>query len=555
MLPLFDAIQIIFGTEAAPAGGVTSCNPEDGDAAAFETVVNESMDRQSDDIPLFSENSSENDLDNGQAEEIETDDIMQQTCDLPTVQVYVNQEFCSPGLLSAVSAAQVVVAEQSETQCGVSSDEVVQEENVITQLLHGDQRAALQNESDSLQLVDPPGTGTCSDNAGTEAEEPPGTQVPAASSRVVSRSTGEEIAGAGMPEFDVVLGINTGSRVQPVESVSEELPQTGGLQYSVARTVGFPDAGSLVAARGNVPPADFVVLQAPVPEDAAACHSQAPEQVTGQPETFSNGGVQITDAETQGAEENRVFQDAEISSVSEGIQENTVDTEAGSQFQDYSDDFRSQGRAFRSIQSTVGEEDVQQHESVEAQGSNGGMIGSSSETVQKAVGAADAGEMVRSDMVQHSTSVSRSVETVAAEQGKSVEQSVPGQLSHGIVDAVNMRRRSAVIHLNPPELGKVRIFIAVHGNNEIHASFLTDNAQTRQLIEQNLNDLRQQLEASGLGLGRCDVGTSHSQERNDMNSVWESFQAVSGARENQGRDVDGQVQEGRAVTGGVHIII
>ncbi len=115
------------------------------------------------------------------------------------------------------------------------------------------------------------------------------------------------------------------------------------------------------------------------------------------------------------------------------------------------------------------------------------------------------------------TAQNRSAETPAAIRGNNTPPAdthmkrdeeavrVAGQLEQGITEAVRMNRSRAVLHLNPPELGSVKIRISVYGGNEIKAVFVTDNPDTRQLIHAGLDTLRGHLADSGYALGSANV--------------------------------------------------
>jgi flagellar hook-length control protein FliK len=79
------------------------------------------------------------------------------------------------------------------------------------------------------------------------------------------------------------------------------------------------------------------------------------------------------------------------------------------------------------------------------------------------------------------------------------------QLEHGITNAVRMRRSSAVLHLDPPELGKVRIHLSVYGGHEVKALFVAEHPDTKHLIESSLGALKVQLADSGYNLGNTNV--------------------------------------------------
>jgi hypothetical protein len=112
--------------------------------------------------------------------------------------------------------------------------------------------------------------------------------------------------------------------------------------------------------------------------------------------------------------------------------------------------------------------------------------------------------------VSQSTFVSRNdgngMHVNSSSAGDQIERAhVARQLEQGITDAVRMNRNKAVLHLNPPELGSVKIRLSVYGGHEIKAVFITDNPDTRHLIESSLGTLKTQLVESGYALGSASV--------------------------------------------------
>ncbi len=133
------------------------------------------------------------------------------------------------------------------------------------------------------------------------------------------------------------------------------------------------------------------------------------------------------------------------------------------------------------------------------------------------------------------------------------------QVSRGVLDSITMKRRRAVLHLNPPELGKVRVELIVHKNTHVHASFIADHTEAKHILETNIVQLKEQLEAQGFQLGGCtvDVGTHWSSQDGNGN-FWNqggqntmAHESVSG---NKVTESPGHL-EGTQKVSGVHIIV
>ena len=66
------------------------------------------------------------------------------------------------------------------------------------------------------------------------------------------------------------------------------------------------------------------------------------------------------------------------------------------------------------------------------------------------------------------------------------------------------------LHLKPEALGKVEVAITLQ-NGQISMQLNADNPDARQLLRDSMNDLRSELQSSGLSAGSLDVGTGDSQ--------------------------------------------
>ena len=78
-----------------------------------------------------------------------------------------------------------------------------------------------------------------------------------------------------------------------------------------------------------------------------------------------------------------------------------------------------------------------------------------------------------------------------------------------IIDQARLLRRGAdtqmVIKLNPEHLGELTLKVSVSANGAVNASFHSDNAQVRAIIENTLVQLKQELNNQGLKVDNVDV--------------------------------------------------
>lgn len=118
---------------------------------------------------------------------------------------------------------------------------------------------------------------------------------------------------------------------------------------------------------------------------------------------------------------------------------------------------------------------------------------------------------------------------------------------HSVIDRVagemftNLRqnRQGALIQLEPPELGKVKIELLLQGD-QVKARIITEVADVKTLIQAHLPELRQALQAHRLDLGEVKVDVSGWD--GERGEVPEGFQRESKAHQGKGQEsaVDNQ---------------
>ena len=84
-------------------------------------------------------------------------------------------------------------------------------------------------------------------------------------------------------------------------------------------------------------------------------------------------------------------------------------------------------------------------------------------------------------------------------------ENVAAQLADGVSQAARLNKNRAVLHLNPPELGSVKVNLTVDHNNHVQASFIADHPETRHIIEANLQHLKDNLSQNGFSLTNVNV--------------------------------------------------
>ena len=104
-----------------------------------------------------------------------------------------------------------------------------------------------------------------------------------------------------------------------------------------------------------------------------------------------------------------------------------------------------------------------------------------------------------------------------------------------IIDQARLLRRGAdtqmVIKLNPEHLGELTLKVSVSANGAVNASFHSDNAQVRAIIENTLVQLKQELNNQGLKVDNVDVyaGLSDGQlPQGEGQQAWQQNQGQHG---------------------------
>jgi flagellar hook-length control protein FliK len=87
----------------------------------------------------------------------------------------------------------------------------------------------------------------------------------------------------------------------------------------------------------------------------------------------------------------------------------------------------------------------------------------------------------------------------AADVAANAWRPVVERVAEEMVGRIKMNKQDAIIHLDPPELGKIKIELHVDGD-KLQARILTQGHESQSLIESHLQELRQALQANKLDL-------------------------------------------------------
>ena len=112
-----------------------------------------------------------------------------------------------------------------------------------------------------------------------------------------------------------------------------------------------------------------------------------------------------------------------------------------------------------------------------------------------------------------------------------LQQRVMDTIQDAILRNTGQGRNQIVLRLDPPSLGKVSVILQVH-NKEVTALIKTENHDVTNMVSEQLDNIRQQLEQQGLKVQRLDVQTQLNQ---DQASHW-----LGAEQHNLGRDQETQ---------------
>lgn len=106
----------------------------------------------------------------------------------------------------------------------------------------------------------------------------------------------------------------------------------------------------------------------------------------------------------------------------------------------------------------------------------------------------------------------KAAEAVQQAGSSNVINAYPGKtgwdqaISQKVVWMLGASEQSATLTLNPPELGPLQVVIHVH-NDKADTTFISDNAEVRQALQDGMDNLRGKLNESGIQLGQANVSS------------------------------------------------
>jgi len=79
-------------------------------------------------------------------------------------------------------------------------------------------------------------------------------------------------------------------------------------------------------------------------------------------------------------------------------------------------------------------------------------------------------------------------------------------ISQKVVWMVGASEQSATLTLNPPDLGPLQVVINVN-NSMVDTTFISDNAEVRQALQDGMSNLREKMNESGIQLGQANISS------------------------------------------------
>jgi flagellar hook-length control protein FliK len=99
-------------------------------------------------------------------------------------------------------------------------------------------------------------------------------------------------------------------------------------------------------------------------------------------------------------------------------------------------------------------------------------------------------------------------------------------ISQKVMWMVGAGEQSATLTLNPPDLGPLQVVISVH-DDQADATFISDNADVRQALQDGLEHLREKMESSGIQLGQANVNAGQQSQQSFQEAAQKQSQGQS----------------------------
>ncbi len=94
-------------------------------------------------------------------------------------------------------------------------------------------------------------------------------------------------------------------------------------------------------------------------------------------------------------------------------------------------------------------------------------------------------------------------------------------ISQKVVWMLGAQEQSATLTLNPPDMGPLQVVIHVH-NDQADTTFISDNAEVRQALQDGMENLREKMSESGIQLGQANVSSGGQMQQQFQQAAQQS---------------------------------
>jgi flagellar hook-length control protein FliK len=94
-------------------------------------------------------------------------------------------------------------------------------------------------------------------------------------------------------------------------------------------------------------------------------------------------------------------------------------------------------------------------------------------------------------------------------------------ISQKVVWMLGAQEQSATLTLNPPDMGPLQVVIHVH-NDQADTTFISDNAEVRQALQDGMDNLRDKMNESGIQLGQANVSSGGQMQQQFQRTAQQS---------------------------------
>ncbi|MDI1361366.1 flagellar hook-length control protein FliK [Methylotenera sp.] len=94
-------------------------------------------------------------------------------------------------------------------------------------------------------------------------------------------------------------------------------------------------------------------------------------------------------------------------------------------------------------------------------------------------------------------------------------------ISQKVVWMLGAQEQTATLTLNPPDMGPLQVVIHVH-NDQADTTFISDNAEVRQALQDGMDNLRNKMNESGIQLGQANVSSGGQMQQQFQQAAQQS---------------------------------